>query len=140
VELRDKIEKLIIGLGISSAKFADYIEVSRPILSHILTNRNKPSLDICQKISDKFPELGRDWFFDGHVLDKTIIQNIAKKFSYHHFMDDLDSERELNIPDNGKDENKIFNSQGSGISERKEIKVMIFYSDGTFETFIPNKN
>ncbi len=137
MELRDKIEKLIIGLGLSAARFADYINVSRPIISHILSNRNKPSLEIIQKIISKFPELGYEWISDEKDIDKTIIQKLAKDLNFQFRSDDFYDERELNIPIQYKGEEKIFNSQALPNQERKEVKVMIFYSDGTVESFIP---
>ena len=137
MELRDKIEKLIIGPGLSAARFADYINVSRPIISHILSNRNKPSLEIIQKIISKFPELGYEWISDEKDIDKTIIQKLAKDLNFQFRSDDFYDERELNIPIQYKGEEKIFNSQALPNQERKEVKVMIFYSDGTVESFIP---
>ena len=76
-ELNKKIGQLIEGLGFTSSKFADHIEVSRPIISHIIAGRNKPSLDIIQRILLKFPDLGIAWTFDGNDIAKDVLIEIA---------------------------------------------------------------
>ena len=41
----------------TSAMFADKIEVQRSSISHILSGRNKPSLDFVLKVLKEFPEV-----------------------------------------------------------------------------------
>lgn len=51
--------------SLSSTQFADKIGVQRSTLSHLLSNRNKPSLDFLLKIIEHFPELNLYWLADG---------------------------------------------------------------------------
>lgn len=129
--LKDKIEALIVGLGLSSTRFADIIGVKRPIISHILTERNKPSLDIIQKIVDRFPELEYNWIGDDHDLDPEVIQAIRENNDF------LAASREFNGSYSGAGDSEISNSQAESKTERVLTKVMFFYSDDTFKVFSP---
>ncbi len=50
--------------NLSPSHFADEIEVQRSTISHILVGRNKPSLEIIQKIKRRFPDISYDWLID----------------------------------------------------------------------------
>lgn len=66
--MNDKIKAIIEAKGLTPSRFADEIGVPRPIVSHILAGRNKPSLDMVQKIIRRFPELGTEWILDENAL------------------------------------------------------------------------
>ena len=53
MNLSDKIELLIKRKQMSSSQFADVLGIPRSSISHILSGRNKPSLDVVQKILKK---------------------------------------------------------------------------------------
>ena len=63
--MRDRIKQIIENEGMSQSQFADYIEVNRPTLSHILAGRNNPSMDVVMKIHQKFPQINILWLLDG---------------------------------------------------------------------------
>lgn len=50
---------------LSASEFADEIGVQRSNISHILSGRNKPSLDFIIKIKDRFPEIQWEWIIEG---------------------------------------------------------------------------
>ena len=47
------------------SEFADEIGVQRSNISHVLSGRNKPSLDFLMKIKDRFPEIQWEWLIEG---------------------------------------------------------------------------
>lgn len=49
----------------SASAFADTIGISRSGLTHLLTGRNQPSLDVARKILAKFPEISTEWLIMG---------------------------------------------------------------------------
>ena len=68
MDLNKKIEQIIIDKGLSPSYFADTIGIQRSSISHILSGRNKPSLDIIQRILKVFPDIDRDWLlFDSEI-------------------------------------------------------------------------
>src|SRR6476660_6577189 len=68
VNTEDFIKRLEIMLdyyGLNASSFADKIGVQRSSLSHLLSGRNKPSLDFILKILDVFPEVDLYWVLNG---------------------------------------------------------------------------
>jgi transcriptional regulator with XRE-family HTH domain len=63
--LAERVKEVMEDLGYSPSSFADTIDVPRPIISHILSGRNKPSLDVIQKILMRFTELNPWWLLTG---------------------------------------------------------------------------
>jgi len=63
--MKDRIEKLLAAEQLTSAKFADTIGVQRSSVSHILSGRNKPSLDFITKILETFTSINPDWLLMG---------------------------------------------------------------------------
>lgn len=61
----DRITLLLKARNISASQFADEIGVQRSSISHVLSGRNKPSLDFIQKILVKYPEINPDWLLFG---------------------------------------------------------------------------
>jgi len=51
--------------GLSASEFADRIGVQRSSISHILSGRNKPSIDFLEKIKTAFPEADLNWLVSG---------------------------------------------------------------------------
>ncbi len=63
--LAERVKEIMEDQEYSPSGFADTIDVPRPIISHILSGRNKPSLDVIQKILMRFPELNPWWLLTG---------------------------------------------------------------------------
>ncbi|RAK70273.1 helix-turn-helix domain-containing protein [Hymenobacter edaphi] len=61
----DRIRQLLQARQLSPTQFADTIGVARPIISHILGGRNKPSLEVVQKIIAAFPDVAMPWLLTG---------------------------------------------------------------------------
>ncbi|MGA1546882.1 MAG: helix-turn-helix domain-containing protein [Flavobacteriaceae bacterium] len=61
-----RLEELMQANELNAAAFAERIGIQRSSMSHILTKRNKPSLDIILKINEAFEEVSLDWL----LLDK----------------------------------------------------------------------
>lgn len=60
-----RLEKLFHYYGLSAAAFADKISVQRSSISHLLSGRNKPSLEFVLKIIKTFPEVNLYWLLNG---------------------------------------------------------------------------
>ena len=63
--MKDQITKLMTAEGLTPAKFADEIGVQRSSVSHILSDRNKPSYDFILKILERFSGINADWLLTG---------------------------------------------------------------------------
>ena len=61
----DRIRQVIDYSQLSASAFADTIGISRSGLTHLLTGRNQPSLDVARKILAKYPEVSTEWLIMG---------------------------------------------------------------------------
>ena len=126
-----RLATVIEFYGISASAFADSISVQRSSISHILSGRNKPSLDFVMKILDTYPEVELYWLLNGKgVFPKDESVSIKKESTATPTL----FEEEKHIPNKplessvGKKTEQIFNN--SSIS-----RIVIFYKDGTFEEY-----
>ncbi len=61
----ERIRKLLETRQLTPTQFADAIGIARPIVSHILSGRNKPSLEVVQRILAAMPDLSMPWLLNG---------------------------------------------------------------------------
>lgn len=61
----DRIKALMAAFQLSPSQFADQTTLPRPVVSHILSGRNKPSLEVVQKILAAYPDVAIDWLLNG---------------------------------------------------------------------------
>ena len=144
MDLTDKIKQIQISKKLSPSIFADEIGVQRASISHILAGRNKPSLDIVQKIVKRFPDLGLNWILDDEILPE-IKQDTSgyKSESYQAKKTlkeatstprELSKEATLDITPIHATLSAIKTDEKP---ERKVERIMLFYSDGTFQELKP---
>ena len=101
-----RIKKLMDENSLTPSSFANKIGSKRANVSHILSGRNKPSLNFLIKIVDSFDNISLDWFIDKNVVSQVDYKGLA-------------------TPDGKiKDEN-------SG----KINTIVHFYENGTFKIF-----
>ena len=69
----ERISLILKTKNLSPSLFADEIQVQRSSVSHVLSGRNKPSLDFILKILSSYPEVSSDWlmFGKGQMLKQT---------------------------------------------------------------------
>ena len=65
MNINDRFTKILEYSGFTASEFADEIDVQRSSISHIITGRNKPSLEFIVKIKNRFPEIRWDWIILG---------------------------------------------------------------------------
>jgi len=64
-EFTNRLKKIMDYYDLSAAVFADKIGVQRSSISHLLSGRNKPSLDFILKITSIFKEVDLYWLING---------------------------------------------------------------------------
>jgi transcriptional regulator with XRE-family HTH domain len=157
VNTEDFIKRLEIILdyySLNASSFADKIGVQRSSLSHLLSGRNKPSLDFILKILDVFPDVDLYWILNGKgtfpkselkidpiVAAPTPIINNQMASNQIEKTADLFSE-ELPNKKNPIEEKlapNFLNTQNSGLQKNNlEIdRIVIFYTNGTFKIYSP---
>ena len=60
-----RLEKILNEYDLSAAAFAQKLQIGRASISHIISGRNKPSLDVVMRIVETFPEVDMYWLLNG---------------------------------------------------------------------------
>jgi transcriptional regulator with XRE-family HTH domain len=143
-----RLENILDYYSLSASGFADKIGVQRSSLSHLLSGRNKPSLDFILKIIEIFPEVDLYWILNGKgnfpKSDTISIPEIEKKvFAPTPIFDteiknDLFSEIEKPILENINLKNENIISENYKIPKNENVeRIVIFYTNGTFSEYSP---
>ena len=66
--LIERLQLLMKENELTASSFADKIGVQRSSISHILSGRNKPSLDFIAKVEANFNEVSFHWLLTGEEL------------------------------------------------------------------------
>jgi transcriptional regulator with XRE-family HTH domain len=158
VNIEDFIKRLEIILeyySLSASAFADRISVQRSSLSHLLSGRNKPSLDFILKIVEEFTEVDLYWILNGKgtfpkseikIQEKIIYvptppNEEVKKNSDIKNESDLFSQNiiEENTAVKNNLEEKISNTQNIAQTKNSSNieRIVIFYANGSFKEYLP---
>ena len=108
-----RIEEIRNNHQLTSASFATKIGVQRSAMSHILSGRNKPSLDFIIKTSSVFRDVSLNWLIHGKKFDEPI------------------NPKEISPPLKEQIENSI----KTNLDEKQLKQIVFFYKDNTFKIF-----
>lgn len=128
MELPERIAAIIKVNQHTAATFADAVGVQRSAISHILNGRNKPSLDLLQKILLHFPRVDAGWLITGKApagenspLGSVPQPRVAEK--------ETTGESKANIA--------ASQSEVPGNPNKSIERIVVFYTDRTFDTYEP---
>jgi transcriptional regulator with XRE-family HTH domain len=170
--MKDRIKQIMDHEGLNDAQFAKAIGINRSAMSHYTTGRNKPGVDVINKIHDRYPHFKLEWLINGKgdMLIREpapIITNVTEGKNGQLDMfaaPPAPAVEKLNPPvktvivsqqqpqPEYRQETKVqpprstykqpaYEHSAQQKKETKNVtKIMLFYSDDTFETFIPEKN
>jgi len=130
-----RLEMVLDYYTLTASSFADKIGVQRSSLSHLLSGRNKPSLDFILKITAVFPEIDLYWILNGKgsfPKDQADLSDPAVPDPIEHKEADLFSGSEEDKKTEKPTLQPVQRSTAEGIE-----KIVIFYNDGTFSEFKP---
>ncbi len=109
---------------LSAALFAEKIKVQRSSISHILSKRNKPSLEFVLKVLNAFPEVELFWLLNGvghfpkEIKSTSPTPFYSVKNKIQEFPDQLGKMNVLRDSDSIE-------------------RIVVFYTDGTFKSYTP---
>jgi transcriptional regulator with XRE-family HTH domain len=124
VDFGNRIKKIMDFHELTASTFAEKIGVQRSSISHILSGRNKPSLDFVLKVTDNFNTVDIYWLLYGKgsfPKNKTTptIQPQKKELASTSLPSML--EKQLIEVENDP--------------QKKIQRIVVFYADGTFEEY-----
>ena len=114
-----RLKKVIEFYGESASSFAEKIGVQRSSISHILSGRNKPSLDFVMKVLSHYPEVELYWLLNGKGQFPNENNTPIKS---NTMLDDIKTV-------------KIESTTTSSTSQKSIERIVIFYKDGSFKNF-----
>lgn len=134
--MKHRIEYLINELKMTNAKFAEEIDVPKSVISHILTGRNKPSLDFIIKILNKFSNINSDWLLFGkgniYSSDSSTPKNLNQNIDLFNKIDKNTENKDIKQNNNIKNNESL---QNINRFEKQISKIIVYYSDNTFDEF-----
>ena len=93
----NRIKKIIDDNNLTNSEFAEKIGVPKSSISHLLSERNKPSLDLITKISENFEQITTDYLIFGpSEVKKDQIKPSNDLFSHEYDDNTKDSVKESN--------------------------------------------
>jgi transcriptional regulator with XRE-family HTH domain len=113
LEFTNRLKKVMEYHELTASLFADKIAVQRSSISHILSGRNKPSLDFILKVTSTFTDVDIYWLLNG-----------KGKFP-KNTVEERNSTPTL----------PIIESNTNSSSEKRIQRIVVFYADGTFEEY-----
>ena len=144
MNLNDKIKSLIASLQMTPSHFADEIGVQRSSISHILSGRNRPSLEIIQRIVNRFPDITYEWLLEGSNATSG-----APIPSFSTLPTDAGASVGKIPPSQKSDPKPVEKLPPLGVASavtetqvnsRVIQRILIFYSDNTFSEYTPVAN
>lgn len=63
--IKDRLAHIIRAKNLTATQFAEMMQIQPSNVSHLLSGRNKPSLDFLMKLKEIFPEYSFDWIILG---------------------------------------------------------------------------
>jgi transcriptional regulator with XRE-family HTH domain len=107
--IQDRIKLIIKVNNESPSSFADKIGIKRANLSHVLSGRNKPSLDFLSKVISSYPSVNASWLITGVTRDGDLEGTSEKK-----------PDKEVVV-----------------VVQKEIEQIIVTYADGTFKVYNP---
>lgn len=156
--MKNRVFSLIEDLQLTPTEFADLIGVSRASISSIKTGRTQPTLTLVEKIKQHFPDTDINWLIFGEkekskeptlfdtlteeknttgLSQSTQTSQQAEEYQAVYIAEQAANKLTSNIEKNPNALNSDVNSSKlTEISKERNIsKILILYSDGSFEEF-----
>ncbi len=118
----NRLQKVLEYYGVSATAFSEEIDFNRSTISHLLSGRNKPSLEFVMKVLQKYPEVELYWLLNGKGSfpseQKTPPTSIHKA--------KIDASPEVS---------EVFSEKRTQISKKPIERIVVFYKDGSFRAY-----
>ena len=145
--IKDRISHILRAKNLTATQFAELMQIQPSNVSHLLSGRNKPSLDFLIKLKEVFPEYNYEWIIlgkkpittnDSNIISKESVFDKVEMTQHNENVEDTENvivpkSQELDANDSPVDSivPKITNNSSSS-----SLKQIIYvYDDHTFEVY-----
>ena len=141
--MKEKLEYLLREKQLTATQLARLLEIQPSGISHIMSGRNKPSFDFVVKILSVFPDINPDWLMldsdevyrRGETPRSNPLFDIDEFDSPSESSSDALENSELSASQNQVEKLPMQNFSSAKNSGKPVDRIVIFYADGTFESF-----
>jgi transcriptional regulator with XRE-family HTH domain len=122
-----RLQKILDFYGVTATSFSEKIAFNRSTISHLLSGRNKPSLEFVMKVLQTYPEVDLYWLLYGKGSFPTTVNKVntqIKATSKQNTVPGVEAE-------NSVFENMALKNQNTSAIER----IILCYKDGTFKQY-----
>ncbi|MBL4663832.1 MAG: helix-turn-helix transcriptional regulator [Flavobacteriaceae bacterium] len=135
IEFAKRLQGILTFYGLSATSFSEKISFNRSTISHLLSGRNKPSLEFVMKVLHQFPEVQLYWLLNG---TGAFPSSSSEKI--------IEAPMKITSPSNSEVENSLLSHltektvlEGKTNSDSKSVfeieRIIIFYKDGSFKAY-----
>lgn len=152
---KERIELIMRCYNLTSTQFADKTGIQRASVSHILSGRNKPSLEVMLKIYESFPGMDMKWLMTGEGVapspasasQATVAEvreeqpAVAQQELFPTTQPVAEKVRQPRVQqiERAPRRQVTQHAKPSEQQVRRIKEIRIFYTDGTYETMFPEK-
>jgi transcriptional regulator with XRE-family HTH domain len=120
--MNKRLQQFLAAENISQSKFAETLGVARAGVSHVLSGRNKPGFEFLDSLARNYPALSLEWLISG--------RGRMYKDGRQGESPQIFEPQEPNLFAESTQHPDIQSAASLG---RKIEKVVLFYSDGTYQ-------
>lgn len=144
--IKDRLAHIMRAKNLTATQFAEMMQIQPSNVSHLLSGRNKPSLDFLIKLKDNFPEYSFDWI----ILGKkpiTVSERLSDiKDDKSRFVESTQSNENIAyeglfelVKDNTKEIQEVKQENINPDFSKKIKQIIYIYEDNTFEIYDSRK-
>ncbi len=148
-----RIQIIMDYYAVSASSFADYMGVGRSSISHILSGRNKPSLDFVMKITEAYTDVDLQWLLYEKGTFPKSENNVSTEKKVEAYLNLQQSPTSVSETENdlfsqpaiensiNKQESTPLEKVSKSLSTNEVIdRIVIFYTDGSFDSYQMKKS
>ncbi len=135
-----RIKELMTSLSLTNSEFAKRLDVNPSIVSHILSGRNKVSLQVVLQIKEAFPEVDLQELLVGikstskKEPNTSLITNVNGD---NPTTETIEKPKEQTTKSIGHALQIPNNLPSPSTAHKKIEKIIVLYTDKTMETYVP---
>ena len=122
-----RLQKILDFYGVTATSFSEKIAFNRSTISHLLSGRNKPSLEFVMKVLQTYPEVDLYWLLYGKGSFPTPLNKVNTQ---------IKATNKQNTLPGVEAENSVFENMALKNSNTSAIeRIILCYKDGTFKQY-----
>ncbi len=144
--MKERLQYIINNEGVTNLRFAEMLGVNPASISHILSERNKPSFDFVVKIAEKLPHYNLRWLLTGcgepletPQITQTLEPSQAELFNTEPTKQRSQEEQQPTESATTKEEPHLAAPEENTTNTQQTTtsRLIVCFPDGTFSEYTP---